>query len=145
MQPLENAPSLNLDPTTGDLATAVSDFTNLFPGIHVFTNSALVDRAGYLDKHRVMTNAPSINTIIKKEHTKVIGCGNMGSRTEEWLHINANGDVIICCNDYDFDTVFGNVESTSLKEIWNSQARQDMISRAYNSLCTTCSQAIWGE
>jgi radical SAM protein with 4Fe4S-binding SPASM domain len=76
---------------------------------------------------------------------KVIGCNNMGSRPDTWIHINANGDVFICCNDYDFETVFGNVNEKSIKEIWESQQRKDMIKHSYNTLCRTCVHAIWEE
>jgi radical SAM protein with 4Fe4S-binding SPASM domain len=69
----------------------------------------------------------------------------MGSRPETWLHMNANGDVFICCNDYDFETVFGNIHSNSVKEIWNSAARKEMIAQSYNTLCRACVHAVWEE
>jgi len=144
MQPLENAPKLNLSNTDGDLATAFNDFKRIFPNINVFTNSGLVDRAGNLDENRVMTNMPAIERYNKKG-SKVIGCSNMGDRTQTWLHINANGDVFICCNDYNFETVFGNVNQSSIKEIWKSDLRQKTIKHSFENLCTTCSHAIWGD
>jgi radical SAM protein with 4Fe4S-binding SPASM domain len=38
-------------------------------------------------------------------------------------YIAANGDVYICCLDYNADTVFGNVATQSIREIWNGQKR----------------------
>jgi len=139
---LSNAPNINLDDSVGDTATAYKEMTELFPEIKISINSSLVDRAGYLDKSQIMTNFEAIKHI-KGDKTKVVGCNNMGSRTESWIHINANGDVFICCNDYDFETVFGNINDTSIKDIWNSEARQNMIKRSYKELCTTCVHAVW--
>ena len=39
-----------------------------------------------------------------------------------------NGDVIICCHDWERATVVGNVASSSLREVWNS-ARMNKIRR----------------
>jgi radical SAM protein with 4Fe4S-binding SPASM domain len=133
---MENAPDLNLDDNTGDTAIAHKEMVELFPEIPISINASLVDRAGYLDVRRVMKN--KITSI-----GKVIGCNNMGSRPETWLHINANGDVFICCNDYDFDTIFGNINEKSIKEIWESQERKNMIANSYDTLCKTCVHAIW--
>jgi radical SAM protein with 4Fe4S-binding SPASM domain len=140
---LENAPDINLDDKTGDMAIALAGMKSRFPEIEVFTNSSLVDRAGYLDEHKVMTNIVSIERDIKQGKNKVVGCNNMGNRTETWLHINANGDVFICCNDYSFDTIFGNIHLFSIKEIWESSDRANMIQHSYKTLCTTCVHAIW--
>lgn len=138
MSLLENAPELDLDNETGDTATAYKEMKNIFPEIPISVNASLVDRAGYLDVRKIMKN-----NIQSKG--KVVGCNNMGSRPETWIHINANGDVFICCNDYDFETVFGNIHETSIKDIWNSQSRKDMINHSYETLCKTCVHAIWQE
>ena len=84
---------------------------------------------------------------LKKKGSRVIGCNGgieFRSRTNEWVHINPNGDLFICCADYNFETVFGNVNSTSLKNIWSSRERQEMIKKSYSDMCTKCSAAIWG-
>ena len=138
MSLLENAPDIDLDDNTGDTATAVKQFRETFPGLSVSANTALVDRAGYLDTRGIMKN--EING-----KGKVVGCNNMGSRPDTWIHINANGAVFICCNDYDFETIFGNVNEKPIKEIWESQERKDMIQHSYKTLCTTCVHAIWQE
>ena len=44
----------------------------------------------------------------------------------EWLftkaYVNHRGDVILCCSDYDYEVVFGNVMESSFYDIFNSDA-----------------------
>jgi MoaA/NifB/PqqE/SkfB family radical SAM enzyme len=51
--------------------------------------------------------------------------------------------MFICCNDYDFETIFGNVNEKPIKDIWMSLDHKLAIAKAYKTLCTTCSAAIW--
>jgi MoaA/NifB/PqqE/SkfB family radical SAM enzyme len=144
---LENAPAMELSPESGSLATQHTLFTELFPSLQIFKMPSLIDRAGHLDKHKVMTNIHAIDKNLKKNEQRVIRCGNgieVGGRPNGWIHINANGDMFICCNDYDFDTIFGNVNDRPISEIWMSLAHQKMILHSYKTLCTTCASAIWG-
>lgn len=145
---LPNAPDLDLNPATGSLSVEQQGFKDLFPGINVYQMPSLIDRAGHLDKHGVITNINGINTHAKSGgKTRVIGCnsgaGTYIGRPNNWLHVNANGDVFICCNDYDFETIFGNVNEKPLKDIWMSKEHQDMTQHSFNTLCTTCSAAVW--
>ncbi|MGV7224409.1 MAG: glycosyltransferase family protein [Nitrospinales bacterium] len=39
----------------------------------------------------------------------------------EVFTINMDGSVVVCCNDYDGTTVFGNIFRQSVKEIWNCE------------------------
>lgn len=144
---LPNAPKINLDPQTGSLAEAVNGFRNMFPEMQVYEMPHLIDRAGHLDKHQVITNIQGIKNYAKKDNKKVIGCGNgreVGGRPNGWIHINANGDLFICCNDYDFETVFGNINEKQIKDIWMSKEHKDMIDHSFKTLCTTCAAAVWG-
>lgn len=143
---LPNAPDLNLDPDNGSLATEVQEFNQMFPSMNIYGMPSLIDRAGHLDKHQVITNINGINGHAKKDKTRVVGCGNgieVGGRPKGWIHINANGDMFICCNDYDFESVYGNVNDKPIKDIWMSQEHLDMIDKSFNSICKTCSAAIW--
>ena len=145
---LPNAPKLNMDPENGSLATEVKEFNELFPGMQVYEMPHLIDRAGHLDKHKVITNIKGIANHAKKDKKRVIGCGNgreVGGRPNGWIHINANGDMFICCNDYDFETVFGNINEKPIRDIWMSQEHKDMVEHSYKTLCTTCAAAIWGD
>jgi MoaA/NifB/PqqE/SkfB family radical SAM enzyme len=144
---LENAPQLNLDNKNGDLQSEVDNFKKMFPKLNVVSANHLYDRAGHLAKFGILDQAPAINKYLKPKGTKVVGC-NGGikhrSRTNEWIHISPNGHFFICCADYDFETVFGDIEKNSIKEIWVSQDRQNMIQKSYENMCTMCSAAIWG-
>lgn len=143
---LNNAPELDINSESGDLALEISGFKSLFPGMNVYAQPYLVDRAGQLDKHNVISNIRAINRS-SEGGKKVVGCANgreVGGRTEGWIHINANGDMFICCNDYDFETIYGNITEDTIKNIWQSKAHADMIDNSYKSFCTTCSAAIWG-
>ena len=139
---LENSP-VSMDRINHDyLEYQVNLFKTKFPGINAYKMSGLVDRAGHLDEFKALTNINYINN--QSKNKKVVGCNNMGSRTESWIHINANGDMFICCNDFDFKTIYGNVNNETISNIWKSKERSDMISKSYSDLCTTCSSAIWG-
>lgn len=143
---LPNAPKINLDPETGSLATEVKEFKEMFPELSIYGMPSLIDRAGHLDKHQVITNIKGIQTYAKQNKTKVIACGNgieVGGRPKGWIHINANGDMFICCNDYDFESIYGNVNEKPIKDIWMSKEHLDMIDKSFNSLCRTCAAAVW--
>lgn len=54
-----------------------------------------------------------------------------------------NGDIVLCCVDWERTTIFGNIHQQSIKEIWNSEAykqhRQRMINRdVAETLCENC-------
>ena len=141
---LENAPDIDLD---NDLSNELIKFSTIFPGLDMRTYNHIYDRSGQLEKYGIMTQANAIEKNLKPMGSKVIGCNGgieVRSRTNEWIHINANGDTFICCNDFDFDTIFGNVFNSSLREIWYSSSRQDAIADSYSKMCTKCSAAIWG-
>jgi hypothetical protein len=143
---LTNAPDLDLNVDSGNLAIEAKEFRESFPGVHVYEMPHLVDRAGHLDKHQVITSIKGIENHAKQNKTKVVGCNNgieWGGRPNGWIHVNANGDMFICCNDYDFETIFGNINDKPIKDIWMSQEHLSMIDQAYNTLCRTCSHAVW--
>ena len=77
-----------------------------------------------------------------------LGCGNgieVGGRPNGWLHIAANGDTFICCNDYDFETVFGNTNDKPISDIWMSMEHKNMTVKSFENFCRTCVHAIWGD
>lgn len=145
---LENAPDINLDVENGDLRRNYKLFKQMFPETQIYEMPSLVDRAGYLDMYGVITNKSGIDRYLTNngKKTKVIGCGNgreVGGRPNGWIHVNANGDLFICCNDYDFETVFGNLNEKSLKDIWWSPEHREMVEKSYNTMCRVCASAIW--
>jgi radical SAM protein with 4Fe4S-binding SPASM domain len=103
----------------------------LFPKIKINEQWNLIDRAGLMDD--VMeSKLPSGN---------VIGCST--KRDTEWLHVSPKGEVFLCCNDYHMDYTFGNLNTSSLKEIWMSDKRKRVLQTAFKSICTSCSSAIF--
>jgi radical SAM protein with 4Fe4S-binding SPASM domain len=64
------------------------------------------------------------------------------------MNILFNGDVILCCNDWNRATIVGNAGSSSLREIWNSEKmneiRRLILRKGYEKIdsCKECSLAI---
>lgn len=144
---LQNAPEFDLDLNNGSLSKEINDFKKLFPGLNIEESYHLYDRAGHLATAGVIDQSAAISKYLKINGKRVIGCnGGLGikSRTNEWIHISPNGHLFICCADYNFKTIYGNINEKSLKEIWFSKERQDMILKSYSDMCTKCSAAIWG-
>jgi len=144
---LENAPRIDLDVQSGDLAKEYNRFKDMFPTLSISTAHHLYDRAAHLETYKIMTQGPAIEKYLMPKGNKVVGCnGGLGvrSRTNEWIHINPNGDLFICCADYDFETIYGNAFDKSIKEIWHSKDRSDMVQEAYSNMCRSCSAAVWG-
>lgn len=48
------------------------------------------------------------------------------------FNILYDGDVIMCCNDYIKKTILGNIQSNSIKEIWNSKRYQSIREAIFN-------------
>lgn len=145
---LENAPILDLNVDSGSLNKEVLELKTLFPMVDIFENYNLYDRAGYLEDLKILGQSKAIDKYLSSSELKVIGCnGGIGirDRIREWVHINPNGDLFICCNDYDFKTIYGNTNESRLLDIWNSKDRLDMIDKSYSDLCTRCSAAVWGK
>jgi hypothetical protein len=141
-QPLENAPSIDFTKDFGDLTQAINFYKTTFPGMNVSGTNMLVDRAGYLSKKKVLSNKHQV-LLNRGNGSKVIGCRNMGDRATGWIHINAIGDMFLCCDDYSFDTVFGNVCNKTIKDLYLSDEKQKMIEKMRSTLCINCVDAIW--
>ena len=113
-------------------------FKKQFPNFETLIADALVDRAGWLAKENVLKNKRAI----MGPNQKVIGCQHdletSGSRIYGWLHINAKGDIFLCCDDYQMKYRFGNLLETSLDELWLSERHVDMIEQSFSELCVSC-------
>lgn len=128
---------IDLDTETGEWQAQIALAKNLFPGYTV-NPGHLMDRTGLLSDY--ISNKEMQERRLKSRI--VVGCGNWGDRTTEWLHINAAGDVILCCNDYNFDYKFGNINTQSIREIWGSDAHAATVERAYREICVNCTAAM---
>lgn len=60
------------------------------------------------------------------------------------LSISAEGNVILCCNDYTYKTNFGNVMSKTLKDIWFSnelnEYRNYLLNEKRKGICNDCDE-----
>jgi MoaA/NifB/PqqE/SkfB family radical SAM enzyme len=143
----EQFPSdIDLNVQSGELVQQEKKARELFPGVNIFTVPYLIDRAGLLDE--VITNGPAIqrNLMKNNEGKKVIGCGNgreVGGRPIGWVHVNANGDAFLCCNDYDFDFKFGNFKTQELRDFWGNEEHIQKIKTSYETICTNCASAVF--
>ena len=122
------------DITPTELDEQVKVAKELFPNANVFKQPHLIDRAGLIDDY--ISSSPFI-----KKDKKVIGC--MGKRDTEWLHINANSDLFLCCNDYHMEHKFGNLKDESLKDVWMSPKHKSVLESAWSSICKDCTSAIY--
>lgn len=58
-----------------------------------------------------------------------------------------NGDVILCCDDWNRANIVGNIKNSSIKEIWNSPSlnkiRKQILRKQYNQVaaCKNCIKA----
>jgi hypothetical protein len=137
---------IDLNVESGELVQQEKKAKELFPGVNVFTVPYLIDRAGLLDE--VITNGPAIqrNLMKNNEGKKVIGCGNgreVGGRPIGWVHVNANGDAFLCCNDYDFDFKFGNFQTQELRDFWGNEEHIKKIEQSYETICRNCASAVF--
>lgn len=128
---------IDLDRVRGEWELQWVKADRMFPKFNV-GKGGLMDRTGLLSDY--ISNKEMQER--RLETRTVVGCGNWGDRTTEWLHINAAGDVILCCNDYNFDYKFGNVNTQSIREIWGSDAHATTVERAYREICANCTAAV---
>ena len=124
-----------------DCSRIEREFQTLFPNIKVNTNYYLSDRAGALVKEQVLI------PMMSKATGKIIGCThstNPGGRIYSWVHINAKGELFLCCDDYDMKYRYGSLLEKPFDELWTSEEHVDQILRSQNEICRTCSAAIRG-
>lgn len=137
---------MNLDRAKGELATQTRLCSELFPTLNVTPMPSPIDRAGYLADAGVISNQVAIDERLKGDATKVVGCGNgreVGGRPFGWLHVNAGGDTFLCCNDYAFAHVFGNLTAHSLRDVWLTERHAEVIEKAFDGICRRCASSIW--
>lgn len=140
---MENAPKIDLNPVNGESYQQISIAKKLFPELNIYSFESLIDRAGILAKYKVINNNKSISNF-KNEKQEVINCANgLSGRIYGWVHVNSLGELFLCCNDYNFEYVFGNIKEQSLKEIWQSDKHIEIIEKALKKICASCSSAVW--
>lgn len=112
---------------------------HLFPEIKI-NKSNLIDRAGLLKDLNILDNS----FYCPKENEKVIGCLHssngelLNSRMFNWVHINAKGNLFLCCDDYFMSFSYGNCFDNKIADLWRSESRIDMICNAMETICRKC-------
>lgn len=99
------------------------------------------ERWGFLDRSK--------NVCYKKNnfYSKNI-CGCEQNRPLERMHILANGDVILCCQDWKHTVILGNINENTITQIWNSQKYNEIRNKIYikecdaPEICKNCKLAI---
>jgi len=100
------------------------------------------DRAGSLPLEQVKEQAVQI----APRHTGSIRCGKT-PRYDQNV-VLPNGDVVLCCMDYDCKHVLGNINEHSLVDIRKQAAFREILKEnartefSTNSLCRTCTDAV---
>lgn len=112
----------------------------IFPNQYI-QKGQIFDRAGYIDN--ILSNKEWTKRNLRDK--KIVGCSNFGDRTSEWIHVNSAGKVFLCCNDYNFEYVYGDLTTQNLAEIWRSEKHIQTIEKAFGGICTGCTSAVLKE
>lgn len=141
------AVSIQINEANSDEAEKQADIARrMFPGVTVRACLALSDRAGILHETGALSNRDEIGRM-SAGRSRVVDCNNtftgIGGRHFGWLHVNALGKALLCCNDYHFDYTFGDFHADTLKDIWISERHATVIERSFREICRKCSMAVW--
>lgn len=119
-------------------------------GVRTRVIAEIANRAGTLDSYERLRpktgyrGTPFLSRLWRRLMTsagQVTGCHLPFCQ----MNILFNGDVILCCHDWNRATVVGNVKINSLREIWNSkrmnEVRRLIIRKRYEQIdsCRDCS------
>jgi radical SAM protein with 4Fe4S-binding SPASM domain len=119
-------------------------------GVRTRVIAEIANRAGTLDRYerlRLKTGYRGTPFLSRLWRRLMIGAGHVtGCHLPFYqMCVLFNGDVIICCHDWNRATVVGNARTSSLREIWNSkkmnEIRRLMLRKRYEQLdsCRDCS------
>jgi radical SAM protein with 4Fe4S-binding SPASM domain len=118
-----------------DADAIAAAFKARYPKFRISLLERLSDRAGRLEEHAVLTRH-------NKAQGRVIGCAHSGAkdggRVFGWVHINAKGDLFLCCDDYEMKYCFGNLLTESFEDAWMSDKHIEIISSAFSAICRNC-------
>ncbi len=94
------------------------------------------------------TWANQIESDSENYSSKIRGC-SLKHRPLTHVHVVENGDVILCCRDWEREIVIGNLARSSISEIWNSAIYKELIKKIYfgksapaDFICYRCEDAI---
>lgn len=134
---------IDLNVNNGEHAKEVAKAKSLFPELQIYGNPSLIDRAGLLTD--VIDNKKAIEQhLMNNQHKEVTGCHNsfeVGGRPFGWVHVNANGECFLCCNDYDMTHVYGDFKTQSIRDFWVTDDHAELISKSFKTICRSCASA----
>lgn len=114
--------------------TIVADFKARYPNFQINLQEWLSDRAGTLASHGALTQH-------QQASRPIIGCSHsadQGGRVFGWAHINARGELFLCCDDFAMNYRFGNLLEHDFDKLWHSEQHIDAILAAREKLCRRC-------
>lgn len=112
----------------------LADFRARYPNFQINLQEWLSDRAGLLARHGALTHRQAA-------HRPIIGCAHsaeQGGRLFGWVHINARGELFLCCDDFAMDYRFGSLLERDFDQLWRSEQHIDAILAAREKLCRHC-------
>lgn len=60
----------------------------------------------------------------------------------KFMNIASNGDMVLCCFDYNHNVKIGNVKNSHVMDVWNgdefNQIRQDQLNGKFHDICLNC-------
>lgn len=92
------------DQHRADTAALTDRYGDSFFNVRDF---AIMDRAGYLE----------FGLKPEQPHGVLRGCDNLGSRPIEHIHINPQGQCVLCCEDYDEFHTVGDLTTQTIDEV----------------------------
>lgn len=110
---------------------------------------AFCDEFGFeLFEWGVLDRARNVKSFTNSTFAKrVVGCEQR--RDIERLHVLYDGSVVLCCQDWRAEVVLGNLNETSIDELWNGEVYTDVRERISSGfpgvaprLCQVCKLAI---
>lgn len=127
--------------TPAEAAAIAEAFRARYPNFKISLQHWLSDRAGKLASNAVLTHN-------QQARRQIVGCShssNEGGRVFGWVHINARGELFLCCDDFDMQYRFGNLNQQPFAEAWLSEDHVDAILRSRAGICQHCQFRIEAE
>lgn len=105
--------------------------------------------SGYFDIRPFTISSRCGASSTQQQSEKLSGCDQMGSRVLQHLHVTANGDCVICCQDYYEEHKLGNVFDRNIEEILTSDDFAKIRRQVYgiddastDFICRRCEYAL---
>lgn len=134
---------------TGETADQIENFKNDIENYcdyynvgYTKLNHLNVERMNISEEEKIKIRRLQENEMNHHRYTKV--CGEAFDK----LSINWNGDVTLCCSDYDNFMIIGNILDNDIKHIFNCKAariyREAIVNQQYGKIkcCSNCYEIV---